>query len=494
MKNNNVIKNVFSSLIVKFIAIIYGFIVPILIIKKYGSNVNGLISSIAQFIAYISLLEAGIGPIIKNALFKPLIKKNSNDIANILGAASKFFKKISYVLVIYILLLCLIYPYFNDNFSYLYTISLILIISISQFTEYFFGMTYRLFLQADQKNYIVDYTNAIGYVLNIILIIILIKLNYNIQLVKLISAIIYVLKPIILKIYFDKYYGYKIKNNSNYKFDKQWDGLAHHIAASVQSSIDITTLTLFSNLNNVSIYSVYALVTNGIRSIIVSLTNGIDAFFGKKMITDKEDTIKEKFIIYNFFFYTISTILIICTIYLIIPFITIYTKDITDTNYVKPLFAYILVFSEFNFIIRYPFSTIVYAKGHFKETRNFSILEPIINIVISTILVFKYGLVGIAIGTFVSMLIRSFGFITYASKKILKIKLFDATKMIIISYIELTIFFVVFLLIKSIQINNYLEWGIYALILFVIVTIVICLTNCLLNKQIVKTIINKIKK
>ena len=52
-----IIKNILSSFIYQAITIVYGFIVPVMIIKKFGSEVNGLISSIAQFLAYISLLE-----------------------------------------------------------------------------------------------------------------------------------------------------------------------------------------------------------------------------------------------------------------------------------------------------------------------------------------------------------------------------------------------------------------------------------------------------
>lgn len=493
MKNNNIIKNIISSLIVKLVTIIYGFIIPILIIKTFGSEVNGLVSSITQFIAYISLLEAGIGPIIKNALFKPIVEKNNNNIEQILGASNRFFKKIAYILIIYIVILCFIYPHLNQQFSTFYTISLIIIISISQFSEYFLGMTYKLFLQADQKNYIVDYISTFGYIANTILIVILIKLNCNIQLVKLISSIIFVMKPIILKLYFDKNYGFKINKKTEYKFDKQWDGVAHHIAASTQSNVDVTVLTIFDSFKNISVYSVYALVISGIRAIIVSLTNGIDAFFGKKMVNETEKNINNQFKVYTFFFYTLSTIIIVCTLFLIIPFISVYTKNITDANYIQPTFAYILVLAEFNYIIRYPYSTIVYAKGHFKETRNFSIAEPIINIVLSVVLVFNYGLIGVAIGTFVSMLIRSYGFIIYASKNILKIKLKSALKMIAISYIEIIIFFVIHLKLGEIQVNSYVEWLIISIIIFVIVSILIIITNLILNKDIFKIVLNKMR-
>ena len=103
-----IIKNILSSFIYQAITIVYGFIVPVMIIKKFGSEVNGLISSIAQFLAYISLLEGGIGPVIKNALYKPLVEKNKEEVGNILGKANLFFKRISYVLLAYILFLCVI--------------------------------------------------------------------------------------------------------------------------------------------------------------------------------------------------------------------------------------------------------------------------------------------------------------------------------------------------------------------------------------------------
>ena len=148
MGKKTIIKNVFSSLITQAIRLVYGLIIPALIIGHFGSNVNGLISSITQFLAYITLLEGGIGPIIKNALFKPLVNKDKNELANILETTDKFFKIIAYVFLIYILILCFIYPYIVSNqFDFIFTLYLLIIISISNFFEYFVSIKYKLFLQ-----------------------------------------------------------------------------------------------------------------------------------------------------------------------------------------------------------------------------------------------------------------------------------------------------------------------------------------------------------
>ncbi len=491
-----ILRNIFSSLIEKIVSTIYGIIIPILIIKQYGSEVNGLVSSITQFISYIVLLEFGIGPVVKYAFFKPLINKNANEVNKVLGATDRFFKRIAGIFIIYLILLCVIYPHIIDGFNYWYTVSLIIIIGVSRLFEYFLGMTYSLFLQADQKNYVIDYTTTVAYILSIILILILLKLNFSIQIVKLIGSLAYIIRPIVLKIYFKHKYKYKILKKDNYKLPQQWDALFHHIAATVQSNVDVVVLTIFNTLSNVSIYYVYSLITNGLRTIILSLTNGIDAFFGKVLINDSEESVKNKFEIYTFFFYTITTIILSSSIVLIIPFISVYTKGITDANYINEIFAYVMIFAEYTFVIRYPFSDLTFAKGHFKQTKNFSIVEPIVNIILSIIFVIKFGLVGVALGTLISMAIRTIGFIVYASKNILNVKVSNSFKIIIISYIEMIIIFIVHILIGNVNVINYFEWIKLGLIVFIIISIFIITVNCLLLKNTSKKIFNilKIKK
>ena len=78
------IKNVITTLLLQIITIISGLIIPKLIICTYGSDVNGLIVSITQFLGYITLLESGLGPLIKSILYKPISKNDNETIKRIL--------------------------------------------------------------------------------------------------------------------------------------------------------------------------------------------------------------------------------------------------------------------------------------------------------------------------------------------------------------------------------------------------------------------------
>ena len=80
--------------------------------------------------SFIVLLESGFEPVIKSILYKPISKNNKETINSILKTSEKLFRKIAYIFIIYIILLIIIYPYLiNKEFDYLYTISLIIIIS-----------------------------------------------------------------------------------------------------------------------------------------------------------------------------------------------------------------------------------------------------------------------------------------------------------------------------------------------------------------------------
>ena len=56
--------NVLTSLALQIVTILNGFIVPRIILTAFGSEVNGLVSSLGQFLNYITLLEGGVSGVV----------------------------------------------------------------------------------------------------------------------------------------------------------------------------------------------------------------------------------------------------------------------------------------------------------------------------------------------------------------------------------------------------------------------------------------------
>ncbi len=501
MRKKKAIKNVFFSILHQLIAIVCGFIVPRLIIKTYGSDTNGLISSITQFLAYITLLEAGIGPVLKSQLYKPLAEKNNTEIENILYSAEKYFKRIASIFLIYIVVLLLFYPYIvNRNFSRSFSSLLIIIISISSFAEYYFGMTYRLFLQSDQKSFIVSIIQSSTTTLNTIIIIVLALNNVNILLVKLLSSLIFTLRPLCQWLYVRKKYNFNFKKvDKNYRLKNQWDGLAQHIAAIIYGNTDIAVLTFFTSVIHVSIYSVYNLVTSSLQKINQSISDGIEASFGDIMAKNEKVKLRDSFNKYEVLYYTIITIMYTCALSLIIPFVKAYTFGIKDANYVVPIFGVIIILSSLVYAIKIPYHSLVKTAGHFRQTQIGAWVEAICNLSLSIILVFKYGLIGVAIGTLVSTIIRTIELLIYVCNNLLEEKIIKSMKKIVLTIVEIVIFSIIINhFISPINMNSMKMYIIYGAIVFIASSICIGIINLVIYRKTMMEIFNiyiiKLKK
>lgn len=420
--------NTVIPLLNQIITIVCGFILPRFFLAYYGSTVNGLVSSVTQFLGFISICECGVGAVVQSALYKPLAEKDDDGVSRIIISAERFFRKIGLILVVYVAVLTVAYPKIISNrFDFWYTASLILVISISSFAQYFFSMSYRLLLSADQLAYIQLGLNAVTLIINTVLCVILMKLGMGVQVVKLVSSLVFLIQPAVLVIYVKKHYRLNKKLEINEEPLKQkWNGLSQHIAAVVLGNTDVVVLTIFSTLENVSVYTVYYMVVNGIKQLITAVTTGVQALFGNMYAKQEKEKLNETFGFFEWLIHTAVTLLFTVTGILVVPFVKVYTSDITDINYVAPLFGGLLAAATAVYCLRLPYNIMVLAAGHYKQTQVSALIEAGINIIVSIAFVYKLGLIGVALGTLVAMLYRTCYLAYYLNKAILyrKIKIF----------------------------------------------------------------------
>lgn len=496
MRGRRVTYNIICNLLLQIITIIYGFIVPKIIISHYGSNINGLVSSITQFLGYIALLESGVGPVIKASLYKPLTQKKYNEISGILLTSEKFFKSISKIFVLYIIVLLIIYPLFiAQEFSYIYTASLIVIIAFSTFAEYYFGMTYKLLIQANQRSYVISIIQSITYILAAFFVVLLSRLNISIHFLKLLCSIIFASRPILQNIYVKKKFNINFsKSIQPVPIKQKWDGMAQHIANVIHNGTDVTLLSIFCSFSEVSVYSAYALVVKGIKSLITSFTNGMDSIFGEMFAKGEKNLLNQKFNIYETTYMIICNTIFSCTLVLITPFITIYTAGFNDANYIRYTFALLLVVSEYIWAIRLPYNSLIMSAGMFKETKKGAWVESFLNLSISLILIKRYGLIGVTVGSTVAMLYRTIEFVIFSQKRILFRSLKDSFKKIILLIVNTIIVFIVYKYLPLLAYTNYFNWVINSLIVFIISSIVIISIFYSMYSSDLKELINFIKK
>jgi len=101
---------------------------------------------------------------------------------------------------------------------------------------------------------------------------------------------------------------------------------------------------------------------------------------------------------------------------------------------------------------------------------------PIFSILISIILVRKYGLIGVAIGTLLAMIYRTVEYIFYLSKNIIQFKKIYFLKLLGCSLLTFILGYSISDLYFSYEILNYFDWfvsGIINVIIFTIVSLII---------------------
>lgn len=422
MRKDLLVKNTVASLLFQVTAIVCGFVLPQVFLQRFGSEVNGLVNSISQFLSVVSFLELGVGAVVQSSLYKPLADKDNRQISCVVVSANRFFRRIALVLLLYVVVLMLVYPTIsNQDFDGVFTAVLIGAMSISSFAQYYFGIVDSILLTADQRGYIQYNAQTMALVLNTVVCVAMISAGCSVQMVKLVSSLIFLVRPLVLRAYVNRRYGidWKVRYEDE-PIKQKWNGVAQHVASVVLNGTDVIVLTMFSTLSNVSIYSVYYLVVSGVKTLFMSITDGFQAILGELWAKQELEELNSFFGWVEWLVHTGTTFVFACTAVLIVPFVQVYTLGVNDANYVQPLFAVLLTLANAMHCMRLPYNIMVLAAGHYRQTQRNYIVAVVLNVVISVLTVELWGLVGVAIGTLVAMAYQTIWLFVYDSKNLIR--------------------------------------------------------------------------
>ena len=320
--------NMLASGTFEIITLICGLILPRFILSSFGSRDNGLVSSISQFLSYISLLTLGIAGPTRVALYKSLSKNDMSETSAILKANQRFYRKIAIAFVAYMFVLAIVFPFMvESNLKWIEVSLLVVVIGIGSLAEYCFGVTYASLLEADQSAYIYTIIKIVCKILNTVTAVVLIYFGSSLLVVKFGSAIFNALQPLVLTAIVKKKYALPKSVEPNNSIIKQrGDAAASSVANIIHEKTDIVVLTLFASTLEVSVYSVYMLVMNGLVSVMRVFTSTLEAPFGILWAKGDIDGLKKNMRIYEFLIYSFTVVVFPCTGILVMPFVSLYTN------------------------------------------------------------------------------------------------------------------------------------------------------------------------
>ena len=470
MKTKRTLLNYVTDIIPLMIVSVLGIFKIKFFIQELGDETLGLYQLFSQIMIYIALVDGGLSSAVLHSLYKPNINDDRKKINEIISAAFKVFSLIGIAIFFIAAIVAFLVPYFIKDYSfpYMYIVVAFLLFSLSNVIGYFF-VPINAFLEVKEKKYVANLALQIGQIVQSVLEIVLLLTGWSFFSILIMHSIIKLLSNVVIAIYFRRNYKeYTLKEKKkDYSFVKKVkDLLFHKINGLVSSNIDVIIISKVLGLASVAIYSTYFYIINMLKNILGKLSSSMLAIVGNEIEKDK-DKVYNIFMETNSIMFFLGTVICIPLLFALDGFIDIWYEGEIKTSIFICIACVIYLFC---FLIKETVAMFVNAAGLFKETKVCAICDTIINLVLSILLVFKFGICGVLFATAFSIFVTEYimkNFVLHKhvfKKKVNKFYL-NGLKFAGITVLDLLIGILIF---KNIEINNILSWfgifGLYTLV------------------------------
>lgn len=376
-----------------------------------GSEVLGLNTTAQNLLGFLNLAELGIGAAVSYSLYKPLFdgdKKTINDIVSIQGW---IYRKIAWVVIAGACVLMCFFPliFAKADVPMWYTYGSFIVLLVSALLGYF--VNYRqIVLSADQKEYKVTYCTKSGMALKVAVQMAAIYLLDNgyvwWMVIEIVSAFViaWVLNRTIKK----EYPWLHPTINRGKELRKQYPEIItktkqvffHKIGGFVLSQTSPLIIYAYASLTLVAIYGNYMLMVTGIAALMNALLNGITAGIGNLVAEGNKQNIKAVFWKIITLRMWLAAVACFGMYMLGHPFITLWVGP----EYLMPQSAFIiLILITFINLMRTA-DAFLSAYGLFRDVWA-PVVEASLNLGLSILLGYYFGLTGILSGVLISLII-----------------------------------------------------------------------------------------
>ena len=407
------ILNAVSAIMLTLINGLFGIIVTRLVISYFGSDFNGLNSTANQIINVLLILEGGFTLASNVALFHPLGNEDYNIVNRVISATRKKFRKIGVIFLVVGTVVAIIYSYVvKTDLAREFVFTIIFMAVVPQAFNLFYTTTYRVLLQAQQKEYIINCFTALtigfGHITNIVLIL----NNGQMWMVRFVTMVFALLSCFLITYYTRKkndFLDFSVPSTPELIKGTN-DVMAQKITGVIYTSWPIVFLSI-SPSGGTMLASVYA-VYNNVFIMLKALLHGvIDAprlGFGQMLTERKKDEVWPAFKEYEFVASFFTFVMMTTGGGMILPFISIYTRGITDINYYDIYIAVLMVLIGSVEMLHIPSGHILNMSGNFRISKYFQIIACALLIVSMLAFGYIWGVYGMLISLLIVAIVLAF--------------------------------------------------------------------------------------
>lgn len=484
MRKINSLRNFLTTFFTMMILALLGFVKIDAFLNNLGEELYAINQLFFQIFSYLSIAEAGIGAIIVQRYYKLLVNNEKEDICVAHTTAMKFLRQISTGMFIVGVVVSFFLNFLTNNslsLGYMQIVFIIFMIrNLVDYTMY----TPRFLIQADQKSYKIN-TWVNSYRIFELLIevgLLYLKIDYMYILLPTIFTRI-IMNYIVNKVVYKEYPWLKTTPNTDKSILKGTKYLiGHRIAAIISNNTDILIISSFLKPLQVAIYGSYNYIIKFANDIVNMILNALLASFGNVMNMDNKNMHKQVFEEMNSMFIFLAGLLSIFLGVFLTKFVYLWLgKDMLMATGAFMCLIIIL----FQNISRVMLNATRDVKGWFKETQVYAYTEGTIKIILSIILVKRFGLLGVLLATVsANFIINIWTYPVYTYKT-----LFNSTprnyylKYFFNFILAAVIIFLSNNIIGNIDITNYFKLAIIIAIYMIIVSVLVTIINMILFKS-----------
>lgn len=396
------------------------FIVRTVFIYTLGKNYLGFNGLFSNIFSILSLTELGMGTAIIYSMYKPVAQEDHRKIAALLNLYRTFYRIVGIIVAILGLSLLPFLDYLVSGIQDIPELEIIYLLYLSSSVISYFFAYKKSMLTVYQQDYISSRINLlINFIQGIIQIAILI-LWHNYILYLLVLTISTFFNNWLNSLYADYKYQY-LKEYRSERVDEETKQKIYtdvkaifvsRISSAIVTSTDNLLISAFVSTIILGLYSNYIMLINVVNTIINRILDSLVGSVGNLIAVESIERVYLIFKRVLFINYWLVAFSSMSFFILANPFITLW---IGKSYLLSSGIIFMIALNLFMRLIRNTFIMFNNAFGHFVELKKKNIIEPIINIVASLlfILVFKMGIIGVLLGTFVSNITTNFWFEPY---------------------------------------------------------------------------------
>lgn len=406
-------KNATVAIMTQIMSILFQYVCRIVFVRVLEQEYVGINGLFTNILHMLSLAELGIGSAISYSLYKPIAEKDEELIKALLDVFRKAFYVIAAVVFVAGFMISFKLDFFIVEMPEIKNIELIFMLYVSNISLSYLGTYKSTLISASQRNYICNLIEFVFKIaLNLVQIVILI-ISQNFVLYVGIQSVITIIKNVVYFLVANSMFP-TVKEKGNFKLPKNEVNkivknvkamFLHKMGWVIVEATDNLLISKFVSIIMVAKYSSYVIITQSINTILNQIFSSITASIGNLGViedNEKKKSVLNKLMFISFVMYCVFSVGI-CNVV---------------SDFVELCFGHdyrvgsgLVIVISLNFYVigmRKPTETFLNALGLFYYNRYAPVAESLINLIVSILLVYQFGTIGILLGTLISTVLVPF--------------------------------------------------------------------------------------